>query len=189
MDLSTQMVKRKKWNNQFAGRIGFFFGTLIILSFFYFHAADSFKYSTQGNEATVPVELIDGIELKQGISGISDQSLLSFSVFFGTYQRENKGEIYVTLYEDENIVCSWNISATELLDNTYKEFMLDSPLIIGNDHNYSFGITELFADDNAVAVWTNDSNTDGYNYGDQFVGDRIPQITGIGRNPRRLHRL
>lgn len=102
---------------------------------------------------------------------ISDEIALSdICITFGTYARKNQGTLRVNLYENEEIVESWEKSASDLIDNAPCYFSLTSPLYMDVDNNYQFDVTYIYEGDaNAIALWMceNDEKVACYN-GDQI---------------------
>ena len=131
----------------------FVFVALILLSFFLVRAGKSFDCITEKPSADTAVMLSSGEVLRQDIpTSITDIS--SVDILFGTYGRENEGELIVTLYEDGNVVEEWDCDTVDIADGVYHRFELTKTCHLSDGHDYCFTVENTYDGDNALAVWT-----------------------------------
>ncbi len=126
--------------------------SLFLFSFFLVRADSSFARTTETLPAEVPVALSNGDVIRQPIpKGITDIS--SICIQFATYERINRGTVVVTLFEDENVIAQWDHDTSELQDNEYCCFELDSIYHLSDGHDYYFCVEDQYEGDNGIAVW------------------------------------
>ena len=83
----------------------------------------------------------------------SNPVLKSVAVTFATNARVNEGDVTVELLSGDEVITSWNIKASELLDNAIREFDAPDGIRLNSDSTYTVRITETFeGEENNIAV-------------------------------------
>ena len=126
---------------------------IVIASFFYVHSERTFDIFTDAVSADEPIKMDPGMIIRQDIPSDA-QDLTAISIQYGTYGKRNKGNVIVSLYEDDRMVQEWNYTADRLVDNAYQTYYLDHLLHMSPEHSYYFTVTDEYEEDNGVAVWT-----------------------------------
>lgn len=99
------------------------------------------------------VQLEDGVPVEQAIRIEGDHQILkSVYVLFATNARVNEGEVRIELLDGGNVLCEWNIKASELLDNAIREFNAKDGIRLENGKSYTVRITDSFEGENQIAV-------------------------------------
>ena len=118
--------------------------------------------------ATNEVQLDYGRVFKQEIGNYSNKLLKAFSIRFSTFGRINKGKLEVKLFENDDVIASWSVPATEIEDNQLREFALDKPYKMKDGSVYAFTVSDIYRGRNAVGVWMDKQNAQGFYINDQF---------------------
>jgi len=112
-----------------------------------------FKGTTNEMYAKEPITLVSDERYQQNIIVDRNLSIDSFSLLFGTYARENKGDLNVSIYLNEQLVEVWKIETAQLGDNEYFQFELSEDLKVRKTDQVYLEIYEVHEGDNAIAVW------------------------------------
>lgn len=143
-------------------KIYFVIFAIIIIMFFCIHAEEKFDKTDNEIKATDAINIESGVQLEQMLSDISEGTFSSINIKFGTYDGENDGQLQVSLYDNEELVQSWDVLSASLVDEKYTSFKLDKPLDVTTNSRYKITISESYNGGNGVAVWTNQNVSSGY---------------------------
>jgi hypothetical protein len=90
-------------------------------------------FGTGRSNLTGPI--IDGVAIRQGFIAVLPE-LTSVELSFGTYMRDNPGEMTVAIVDQRNnsVVAKAEVMCTELVDNAYHTFELNCELIPGRPY-------------------------------------------------------
>ena len=99
------------------------------------------------------VQLQSGVPISREIIVPGRSPVLrSVAVTFGTNSRSNEGDVLVELLDGDSVLESWNIKASELLDNAIREFYSPRGIKLNEGGTYTLRITETFEGENNIAV-------------------------------------
>ncbi len=119
----------------------FWMSKSVCLSSNYYYPTETFVQLESGKPVSIALEA-------PGPSPV----LESVSVTFATNARTNDGSVLVEFLSGENVLCSWNIDAAELMDNAIREFYAPPGVKLTDGGVYTIRITEEFEGDNNIAV-------------------------------------
>ena len=128
-------------------------GVLIIVMLFWQSKAvytdSNYYYPTE-----TFVQLESGKPVSQELPAPGSNPVLkSVAVTFATNARVNEGDVTVELLSGGEVITSWNIKASELLDNAIREFEARDGIRLNSDSTYTVRITETFeGEENNIAV-------------------------------------
>ena len=128
-------------------------GVLIIVMLFWQSKAvytdSNYYYPTE-----TFVQLESGKPVSQELPAPGSNPVLkSVAVTFATNARVNEGDVTVELLSGDEVITSWNIKASELLDNAIREFDAPDGIRLNSDSTYTVRITETFeGEENNIAV-------------------------------------
>lgn len=111
-------------------------------------------------------EIVPSTQVDQTFS--AQGKIIGFSLQFGTYSRQNKGTLHVSLLNTKNnrLVYQKEMTLSNLQDNQFQKFIFDSPISDSSSGQYKIIITtsEQSSADNAVTIFSSDkdSYTDGF---------------------------
>lgn len=136
--------------------------SLVLATFFLVYAEQVFDYTSyeSSHDNVEVVALENEVALMQQLPEVTDKdkTLSTLYIVFGTYDRDNWGTVTVGLYEDDHVVQTWEQHTARMADGAEIEFCLNQDLIMKEGHRYSFSVSESYhGDDNAVAVWRNET--------------------------------
>lgn len=113
-----------------------------------------FTYETELPNANDAYRLSSGEVVSQKIEQLRGK-LNSVSILIGTYGRVNEGDLYVNLYEDDELICSWVKNVSVMADNEFLVLETNKPIALNMNKEYSITICEEYSgDENAIAVWS-----------------------------------
>ena len=127
---------------------------LIIVSFFFVHAEQSFDSVSGRLEAEEAVMFQSSGKIVQKFNVDNNALLTHVLIQFATYSKENKGTLQAALYENERLIEQWEIDTASLADNRYRTFWLEKPFETNRECSYRIELSQHFEGDNAIAVWT-----------------------------------
>lgn len=127
-------------------------GVIIIITLFGLsksvYTSSNYYYPT---ETFVQLESGKPVSLDLEAPG-SSPVLTSVAVTFATNARSNEGDVTVELLSGDSVLTSWNIKASELLDNAIREFDAPDGIKLSEGSVYTIRITETFEGENNIAV-------------------------------------
>lgn len=127
--------------------------TLIILIVIVKKSDNAFEYKTNKFDTTDLYILQNNKTIVQGLDYFSEE-IKGIAIQFGTYGRINKGEIFVSLNENENPIKDAIFEMEFIVDNSYQEIFFDNPVQMKKNCNYSLTITAKYRDkEDAIAVY------------------------------------
>jgi len=105
--------------------------------------------------------LVDQFKVTQSVTPDAASVIESICIKFGTFCRENKSSVCVTVSSGPKTIKSWIIDSSKLLDNEYQEFCFDNEM---ETSSYPLGWSiEIFCTasrmDNGVALFYDDEKT------------------------------
>lgn len=127
--------------------------SLFIVCSFYRHIENAFGYKTGRPLASSSIQLENGVEYRQKLKKY-EGVLQKIHIMFGTNARINTGALCVVLQDDTETIQTWRIDVSELKDAAFHEFKLNKKLCLSAEKTYYLGLTETYAGDNSVAVYT-----------------------------------
>lgn len=99
------------------------------------------------------VQLENGKPVTQNITVSGANPVLQdISIMFATNARVNEGDVKVELLSGEEVLCSWDVDAAEILDNAIRGFDAKDGITLSSDGVYTIRITETFEGENNIAV-------------------------------------
>ena len=128
-------------------------GVLIIVMLFWQSKAvytdSNYYYPTE-----TFVQLESGKPVSQELPAPGSNPVLkSVAVTFATNARVNEGDVTVELLSGDEVITSWNVKASDLLDNAIREFEAGDGIRLNSDSTYTVRITETFeGEENNIAV-------------------------------------
>ena len=131
----------------------FIFVAIIIGLFFLIYSKNKFWNYTKEFSMDNAVLLESNQTVIQEISG-KNISASGLSILFGTYGRDNIGDLQVDLYENSKLIKSWNCKTILLKDNQYHNFELDREVELSSKKKYQIVLKDTYEGNNGIAVWT-----------------------------------
>lgn len=126
---------------------------LIILIAMVSRLKNAFEYKTNKLDVSEVYVLQDNKTIIQDLECFSEE-IKGISIKFGTYQRINKGEVWVALNENGNPIKEMVYEMEYLVDNSYQDSIFENPIRINKNSKYSLAITAKYKDrESAVAVY------------------------------------
>jgi hypothetical protein len=151
-------------------RFIYVFAICVILSYLIFLLfGKAFIEETTLFDTTEALRIEKGEIINQLIEGESGY-LSEVRIQFGTYDRVNTGTIEVCILSESRELYSWKTDMSDLVNNAYHSFVLETPIEIHSDTNYILTITEEYEGDNAVAVYTSSGGC-GLSIDDKEIND------------------
>ena len=99
------------------------------------------------------IQLEDGKPVVQDIVITGTNPVIqNISVLFATNARVNEGNVKIELLSGEEVLYSWDISASELLDNAIRGFEVKGGVKVPQGEVCSIRITETFNGENNIAI-------------------------------------
>lgn len=99
------------------------------------------------------IQLEDGKPVVQDIVITGPNPVIqNISVLFATNARVNEGNVKIELLSGEEVLYSWDISASELLDNAIRGFEVKGGVKVSQGEVCSIRITETFNGENNIAI-------------------------------------
>lgn len=117
----------------------------------------------------ISVPLENGRVYKQNIETHAGKLLRAIEIRFETFERTNRGNLDVKLYEDDVEIASWSVSTAELVDDYLRRFELDTPYQMKKDSVYAFTMRDTYRGRNKIGVWMERANEQGFYIDDEFV--------------------
>lgn len=126
------------------------------ITFFSVHTTYSFDRTTERLSAQKSIELLSGEVVEQEIIGFEDAPLAAVNIRFGSnelplryaYDQPDTGIVHVGLYENEDLIQSWDLPFSTFTYTTYRSLELDSLLRMQSDARYFLRIEEEYGDQN-----------------------------------------
>ncbi len=142
----------KKYENKFI----FIFVAIVIGLFFFIYSKNKFWSYTEEWSANSALPLEAEKQVVQEVRG-EDKKISALSILFGTYGRDNIGDLQVDFYEDNNLIKSWNCKTVLLKDNQYHNFEFDREIEVSSTKKYQIVLKDSYEGNNGIAIWiTND---------------------------------
>ena len=99
------------------------------------------------------IQLENGKPVTQDITVSGANPVLQdISIMFATNARVNEGDVKVELLSGDEVLCSWDVDAAEILDNAIRGFDAKDGITLSSDGVYTIRITETFEGENNIAV-------------------------------------
>ena len=143
-------------------------GVLIIAAvLFVFFFIPYVKLQETGIATAMPepvstVQLENGRVYRQQIGTYAGKLLRAIEIRFETFERTNRGNLEVKLYEDDVEIASWSVPTSDLVDDYLRRFDLDTPHLMKKDSVYAFTMCDTYRGRNKIAVWMDKSNEQGF---------------------------
>lgn len=173
-------------NNYLSLKGALFVGICVLLMLSFLTHLDSiFIVKTDLPMAVDPVGMENNIEYRQQIP-YQKGELNAFQIKFGTYERSNKGILNVSLRCDNKELQSWRIDTVKLVDNAFKKFLIDEPVLMDPSESYFIVLKDHFVgQNNNIAVYTsNDANKIEFN-GNTLKGKSFSAIYEVSNPTKR----
>lgn len=154
--------------------IGLILLSILLFSFFLIETNYIINIQSDSVEPLDTISLGNRTEIMQPIMPRKRFELTGIDIMFGTYARENEGDISVSLLENDTVVSEWTTSASSLKDNSYAHFYLSKGFRASKNASYSLKISEEYDGDNNVAIYVNNNTGIGYS-----VGNNVTEIGSI----------
>ena len=135
----------------------------LMIAFFMVYSEKSFDWESERKDSNEIIVLDDSTPISFDVKGENNNKMTGFSLKFATFARNNDGQLYIRVKEDENTIYEDLISTSLLSDNEYYKFDLDRSIIIDENKSYSIEIMEKYDGDNYVALYK-DSESDSPSY-------------------------
>lgn len=125
----------------------------VILLSIILHSERAFEYMTFAPSGLEISEMADGEVYSQEIES-GAKRLRSLWIKFSTFERVNHGSVTVVFYKNGEEVRSWNLDASELTDDKYREFAFGRQIRIREEDRCSFTVKEDFSgEENQLGLW------------------------------------
>ncbi len=139
-------------NKEKYGVVLFIVVCFLMLIFFYVHSDNAFTGITGEKEPAKELQLKNGVEIRQELP-VKDVQLIGVLIRFKINDDNNKGNIYVRLYESGELLQEWKVKDSELDNDAYYSFPLGSPKEMNQDLSYQVSIMGNYEGESGTAVW------------------------------------